>query len=88
MAELSGKPIVWWQLPVGNSSLDDTPQHYRDNLVDWFFAPATEVAAGGALAMLSGGGQAERTTAETDGGNFAGHLGDYRTSGGVLLCGQ
>ena len=87
MADLSGKPIVWWQLPVGNASLDNTPQHYRDNLVDWFFAHTAEVAAGGALAMLFGGGQADSTTAETDGGNLAGHLTDYRNSGGVPLCG-
>jgi hypothetical protein len=87
VADLSGKPIVWWQLPVGNASLDNTPQHYRDNLVDWFFAHAAEVAAGGALAMLFGGGQADSTTPETDGGNFAGHLSDYRTSGGVPMCG-
>jgi hypothetical protein len=86
VADLSGKPIVWWQLPIGNASLDNTPQHYRDNLVDWFFAHATDVAAGGALAMLFGGGQSDSTTAETDGGNFAGHLTDYRSSGGVLLC--
>jgi hypothetical protein len=75
-------PVVLWQLPLGNSFLNDTWDHFRDNRVQWWLAGgaggsgsrarahlrATERA--GVIGMLYGGGADGTTSAQTDGGLF------------------
>jgi hypothetical protein len=86
VADQVGKPILWWQVPVGNMSLDDTPNHYQDNRLDWFLDHTPELADQGAVGAAFGGGQASSTTPETDGGHLQARAAAYASAGGQLLC--
>ncbi|HET6438191.1 MAG TPA: hypothetical protein VFG59_09030 [Anaeromyxobacter sp.] len=81
-----GKPILWWQVPVGNPGLDDSPNHYRDNRLDWFLDHPADLARQGAVGAAFGGGQARSTTPETDGGHLEARARAYAASGGQKLC--
>ncbi|NUT37308.1 MAG: hypothetical protein HOV79_30040 [Hamadaea sp.] len=85
MAESVGRPIVLWQIPVGNMAQNNTPGHYKDDKVDWFFGHMDQVAKAHVAALLFGAGWTEQTTPETDGGNLIRKTIAYRTSGGVAL---
>ena len=86
IAEEVGKPIVWWQLPVGNLSQSDTNEHWKDNRVDYFFAHPDEIAAAHGVAMAFGSGMDGMTTPSTDGGNLIAKMKAYAASGGQPLC--
>jgi hypothetical protein len=67
--------VVLWQLPLGNTMLNDTWDHFRDNRVQWWLGNrsgrhlrATRDA--GVIGLLFGGGAAGTTSAGTDGGLF------------------
>lgn len=85
MSETIGKPIVLWQIPVGNMAQNNTPGHYRDDKVDWLFSHLNQVAAAHVAALLFGAGWSEQTTPETDGGHLIHKTIAYRNSGGVAL---
>ncbi len=85
MAETVGKPVVLWQIPVGNMTQNNTPSHYQDDKVDWLFSHMTQVADAHVAALLFGAGWSEQTTPETDGGNLINKTIAYRNSGGVAL---
>ncbi|MEY9857069.1 hypothetical protein ABH935_002677 [Catenulispora sp. GAS73] len=85
MAEALGKPVVLWQIPVGNMAQNNTLNHYQDDKVDWFFAHMSQVANAHVAGLLFGAGQQEQTTVETDGGNLISKTIAYRNSGGVAL---
>jgi len=85
MAEALGKPVVLWQIPVGNMAQNNTLNHYQDDKVDWFFAHMDQVAKAHIAGLLFGAGQQEQTTVETDGGNLISKTIAYRASGGVAL---
>ena len=71
LSEAMGVPHLWWQVPYGNLSLDDTCGRYRDNRLDYFFSHPDRFADGTTLGIAFGAGTACMTTAETDGGHFA-----------------
>ncbi len=85
MAESVGKPVVLWQIPVGNMAQNNTLNHYKDDKVDWFFAHMDQVANAHVAGLLFGPGQQEQTTAETDGGNLIKKTIAYHNSGGTPL---
>ncbi|MFD5466020.1 RICIN domain-containing protein [Kitasatospora sp. NPDC127059] len=85
MAESVGKPVVLWQVPVGNMAQNNTPGHYKDDKVDWFFSHLDQVASAHVGALLFGAGWQEQTTPETDGGNLINKTIAYRDSGGTPL---
>jgi hypothetical protein len=85
MAEALGKPVVLWQIPVGNMAQNNTLNHYQDDKVDWFFTHMNEVANAHVAGLLFGAGQQEQTSVETDGGNLIGKTIAYHNSGGVAL---
>ena len=85
LTETVGKPMVVWQIPLGNMAQNNTFQHYKDNKVDYFFSRINEVAAAHVAALLFGAGHQEQTTPETDGGNLINKTINYRKSGGVPL---
>jgi hypothetical protein len=85
MTETVGKPLVLWQIPVGNMAQNNTLNHYQDDKVDWFFAHMDQVAAAHVAALLFGAGQQEQTSVETDGGNLINKTIAYRNSGGTPL---
>jgi hypothetical protein len=74
-ARRTGTPIVLWQLPLGNSMLDNTWGHYRDNHVQWWLGDPSgqhlrATGRAGVIGLLFGGGADGTTSAETDGGLF------------------
>jgi hypothetical protein len=85
MAESVGKPVVLWQIPVGNMTQNNTLNHYKDDKVDWFFTHMNQVANAHIAALLFGAGQQEQTSIESDGGNLISKTIAYHNSGGVAL---
>lgn len=85
MAESVGKPVVLWQVPVGNMAQNNTPNHYKDDKVDWFFSHLDQVANAHVGAILFGAGWQEQTTPESDGGNLINKTTAYRNAGGTPL---
>jgi len=86
VADRLGRPLLWWQVPVGNPQLDDTPNHYRDDRLDWFLDHTGPVADEGAIGVAFGGGQASSTTPETDGGHLELRAKTLAAAGGQPLC--
>ena len=85
MAESVGKPVVLWQIPVGNMAQNNTLNHYQDDKVDWLFGHMKQVAAAHVAGLLFGPGQEEQTTVDTDGGNLIKKTKAYRKKGGQPL---
>ena len=85
MSETVGKPVVLWQIPVGNMAQDNTPGHYKDDKVDWLFSHLDQVAGAHVAGLLFGAGWTEQTTPESDGGNLFRRTIAYRDAGGVAL---
>jgi hypothetical protein len=77
LAQTVGKPIVWWQLPVGNANMPNTNQKWKDNRVDYFMTHMGEVAAADGVAIAFGAGDGAQTTPETDGGNLIAKMKAY-----------
>jgi hypothetical protein len=86
LAETAGKPVLWWQLPVGNMSLNNTADHWQDNRVDYFFAHPDEVAKAHGVGMAFGPGTGGQTRLETDGDNLINRVKAYAASGGQAPC--
>src|SRR4051812_17508664 len=67
------RPTVIWQIPLGNSTLDQTWQHFRDTRVEYWLGDRAHLRAlrrAGVVALLFGAGADGCTTAQTDGGVF------------------
>lgn len=67
--------VVLWQLPLGNTHLNDTWGHFRDNRVQWWLGPGSRghlraTRNAGVIGLLFGGGADGTTSAQTDGGYF------------------
>ena len=67
--------VVLWQLPVGDTMLDDTWNHFRDNRLQWWLADPSRrhleaTRNAGVIGLLFGGGAAGTTQATSDGGFF------------------
>lgn len=68
-------PVVLWQLPLGNTKLNNTWLHFRDNRVQWWLDDPSgkhlrATRAAGVIGLLFGGGADGTTSAMTDGGLF------------------
>ncbi|WP_317621361.1 RICIN domain-containing protein [Streptomyces sp. CBMA123] len=85
MAESVGKPVVLWQIPVGNMAQNNTLNHYKDDKVDWLMSHLDQVANAHVAALLFGAGQQEQTAVETDGNNLINKTIAYRNAGGTPL---
>ena len=87
IATTSGKPLLWWQMPLGvpSSSPGGRSGTYRDNRVRWVFEHPEEFAAAGGFGAVFGTGAANQTSAKTDGGQFARALAAHRAGPGVPL---
>jgi hypothetical protein len=86
LAEEVGRPVLWWQVPVGNMGLSDTTDHWKDNRVDYFFAHPDEIAAAHGVGMAFGSGATGQTTPSTDNGNLIAKTKAYANGGGQALC--
>ncbi|WP_407989466.1 RICIN domain-containing protein [Kitasatospora sp. CMC57] len=85
MSESVGKPVVLWQVPLGNMAQNNTPGHFKDDKVDWFFSHLDQVANAHVGGLLFGAGWSEQTTPETDGGNLINKTIANHNSGGTPL---
>jgi hypothetical protein len=68
-------PVVLWQLPLGNTALNETFGHYTDNRLQWWLEDATHqhlraTRDAGVIGLLFGGGAPGTTSGQTDGGRF------------------
>jgi hypothetical protein len=80
------RPIFLWQIPLGNASLPDTWDRFRDNRPQWLLGKgsAAHRAAykrAGVRALLFGGGADGTTSEKTDGGWFLRHARAYYRRG-------
>jgi hypothetical protein len=61
----TGKPLVVWQVPVGNQyylTMNNTDGHYQDNRAEYFLAHPKALEAAGIQAVLFGSGNGGQTT--------------------------
>jgi len=86
LAEAAKMPLVDWQLPVGNMSLPDATNAWKDNRVDYFFSHTQELAAAHMVAFAFGAGAGGQTTPESDNGNLVSKVKAYAQAGGQKLC--
>jgi hypothetical protein len=86
LAERVGRPIVWWQLPLGHMALPNTANRWKDNRVDYFLTHVDEVAAAHGAGMAFGAGAGDQTTPETDDGNFVSRVLGYLQGGAGGAC--
>ena len=68
-------PVVLWQLPLGNTTLDNTWGHYQDNRLQWWLddpsgAHLRAARDAGVVGLLFGGGASGTTSDQSDGGFF------------------
>jgi len=85
-AEQVGRPVLWWQTPVGNSLQDDTTGHWKDDRVETLFARMGDLAAAHGAGVAFGAGASGQTTPETDGGLLASSTALYAAGGGARAC--
>ena len=67
------KPIVIWQIPLGNSTLPDEWGRFRDTRVETWLGQRprlVQLRDAGVVALLFGGGADGTTSPQTDGGLF------------------
>jgi hypothetical protein len=86
LAEAANKPLVDWQLPVGNMSLPNKTNAWQDNRVDYFFGHTSELAAAHMVGFAFGAGAGDQTTPESDNGNLISKVQAYAKGGGQALC--
>jgi hypothetical protein len=82
LAEKVGRPILWWQVPVGNMSLPGGQNQWKDNRVDYFFAHMDELAGSHAAGVAYGAGDGNQTNPSTDGGDLVSKTQSYAAQGG------
>ena len=80
LAEAANKPLFEWQIPVGNMSLANATNAWRDNRLDYFFAHMGDLADAHVFAVAFGAGASGMTTPETDGGNLIARTKSYATA--------
>jgi hypothetical protein len=68
LSRAAHKRLFLWQMPVGNMSLDNTCDHYRDNRAAYAFSHPRDLVDAGVAGVLFGGGASCMTSVETDGG--------------------
>jgi len=84
---VTGKPLLWWQLPLGvpSNTPGGTSGRYRDNRVRYIFSHGWEFAEAGGIGAVFGTGAGNQTTVTTDGGQFKNALSKYLSLGGSRL---
>jgi hypothetical protein len=86
LAEKLAMPILWWQLPVGNMSLPNVTNQWKDNRVEYFFAHTADLAACHSVGIAFGAGMGGQTTPSTDNGVLVAKVKAYAAAGGQALC--
>ena len=72
IGEATGKPLLWWQMPLGVPGAGaGSSGRYRDNRVRYLFAHPEAFALAGGIGAVFGTGAPNQTTPLTDGGQFS-----------------
>ena len=66
----SGLPLILWNVPAGNMSLDNTCQRYQDNRVDYAFDHPLDLLGAGIGGVIVGTGNSCSTLPSTDNNNI------------------
>lgn len=80
VGDTAQKPILWWQVPVGNMNLPNTKQAWKDNCVDYLMTHILDVQAAHGFGVAFGAGDGNTTTPETDGGHLISLVKAYAAS--------
>lgn len=81
IGEVTGKPLLWWQMPLGVPGASaGSAGRYRDNRVRYLFSHPEEFVAAGGVGAVFGTGAPNQTTPLTDGGQFARAVAGYAAS--------
>ena len=94
IADDVGKPLIWWQTPVGNMTMDSV---HQDNRIDYFFSHMNELVAAHTAAVVFGAGQRTAAWIDTnpttcaanrysDHGYCLGKIAAYLQTGGINTC--
>jgi hypothetical protein len=86
LSERMGKANLWWQIPVGNMALPNTPNRYQDNRVEVLFARTADVVRAHGFGLAFGDGRDDQTNAATDGDVLYGRVRALSTAGGQPPC--
>jgi hypothetical protein len=86
VAESVRKPLLWWQMPVGNMGLPNGSGKWRDNRLDYFFDHLDEVAGSHSVGMAFGSGATGQTTPESDNGHLVSRVQAYVSNGRYAVC--
>lgn len=86
VAESMNKALVWWQVPVGNSQMNNTALKWKDNRVEYFFAHPDEIVKAHGAIVAFGAGEAQQTTPATDNGVLINAVKAYVMAGGTAVC--
>ena len=81
-----GKPHLWWQVPVGNLGLPNTPGRWKDNRVETLMARPAEVARAHGLGVAFGEGAGDQTTPQQDDGVLYRLVQALASAGGQPAC--
>jgi hypothetical protein len=85
LTEMVGKPMLVWQIPVGNWNQNNTNNHWQDNHVDYIFNNMEKVADAHIVGVFFGAGEGEQTSPETDGGYLIWKAQELHKKGGVSI---
>jgi hypothetical protein len=85
LTEGVGKPMIIWQIPLGNYWQNNTVDHWQDNKVDYMFNRIEDLAKVHVVALQFGAGWGEQTTTQTDGHYMLYKAQNYYNKGGVTL---
>ena len=85
VTEAVGKPMILWQIPLGNENQGNVKDHWKDQKVQLLFDHMEDLANAHVVALQFGAGWGEQTSTSTDGGYFLKYAQDYYKKGGVAL---
>jgi hypothetical protein len=80
-----GKPMILWQIPLGNKDGKNQKDSWQDEKVQLLFDNIEELAKVHVVALQFGAGWGEQTSTRTDGGYLLTRATEYYDKGGVRL---
>jgi len=86
LSDRLGKPLLWWQVPLGNRLLGNRCGAWQDNKLDYFLDHPDRVAGSGAIGVAFGSGADCQTTPMSDGGRLTARAAALAATGGQPLC--
>jgi hypothetical protein len=85
LTEGVGKPMIIWQIPLGNEWQNNTENNWQDNKVRYMFDRIEDLAKVHVVALQFGAGHWQQTSTRTDDGYLVMKARDYYGKGGVYM---